>query len=350
MAMVSWTRIPPVSTPLSRRKMVPPVRGSPASIARCTGAAPRHLGSRLPCRLTAPNRVAPRTSGGSTTKATTTRRSACRSRKAWAKDGSFTSGTSRTGNANLLAISLTAVGTGFNPRPAMRSGCVPTRTISWEPLANPSRQVAATGGVPRKTTRIYAPAWMMVPDWPSRIRRSDPTPVHPEMTTPATPEATVWAHPRSLGIIPPLATPDSIRPSIAAGSSEAIRFLSASNTPGTSETNTNRVGDQGARQRGGRVVGVHVPRLAVASQAHRAHHGQESARPESFDNFRLHLGDLADLAQRSVFAQRRGEKQPGVHPADPAGLRARCQQKPRPEACSRAPKGSSRPCPWRRRR
>ena len=44
----------PVSSPASSRNVVAPPTWSPARIAACTGAAPRHAGSREKCRFTQP--------------------------------------------------------------------------------------------------------------------------------------------------------------------------------------------------------------------------------------------------------------------------------------------------------
>ena len=46
----------PVSNPSSNRNVLAPVTWSPAMIARCTGAAPRHAGSSEKCRFTQPCR------------------------------------------------------------------------------------------------------------------------------------------------------------------------------------------------------------------------------------------------------------------------------------------------------
>ncbi|SLA05367.1 Uncharacterised protein [Mycobacteroides abscessus subsp. abscessus] len=54
----------PVSSPFSSRKVLAPVVSSPAAIAACTGAAPRHAGNTEKCRLIQPCGGISRTSGG----------------------------------------------------------------------------------------------------------------------------------------------------------------------------------------------------------------------------------------------------------------------------------------------
>ena len=54
MASVTSPYTGPVSSPASSRKVVAPVKASPARTAACTGAAPRQAGSREKCRLTQP--------------------------------------------------------------------------------------------------------------------------------------------------------------------------------------------------------------------------------------------------------------------------------------------------------
>src|SRR5688572_21414245 len=63
------------------------------------------------------------------------------------------SGSSTTGTPASVATSLTADGRGFRPRPAGRSGCVTTPTISCPSSSSARRLGAAKSGVPQK--RIF---------------------------------------------------------------------------------------------------------------------------------------------------------------------------------------------------
>ena len=124
----SWFRIGPVSSPSSIRITVTPVRISPAAIARWTGVAPRHRGSREKWRLIGAERreaerLATQDAG---------RRRRPRSRRAAASASAVAPGPSRTpptsssGAACAVAAFATAVGVSAAPRPASFGGFVTT--------------------------------------------------------------------------------------------------------------------------------------------------------------------------------------------------------------------------------
>ena len=112
------------------RKAVTPLTASPAQMARCTGAAPRHRGSKEKCRLIQPPGTASSNAcGKSMPKATTAATSASRART-WATSSSSAFAGFSTGRPSWSARLATGEAVSFLPRPAGASGRVSTATIS----------------------------------------------------------------------------------------------------------------------------------------------------------------------------------------------------------------------------
>ena len=146
---VSWQRISPASTRFSIRKVVTPVTSSPLITAHCIGAAPRCLGRREGCRLTAPRGGISSSAAGRMRKATTTNRSAFRARSASRKHGSRSFSGCQRGIPWRWAASFTGDEPVFNPRPRGRSGpvTIPATSCSVRPISA-SRPGTANSGVP----------------------------------------------------------------------------------------------------------------------------------------------------------------------------------------------------------
>ena len=135
----------------------PPV-GSPASIARAIGAAPRHRGSsdawmfRLP-----PGHSQSQDSGISRPKSATTRASAWCDASSSRTEESNESGRS-SGRCESKAISETGVGRNCRRRPAGRSGCDSTAQRVWPLVCRRSSATAANDPLPAKISRRGAAA------------------------------------------------------------------------------------------------------------------------------------------------------------------------------------------------
>jgi hypothetical protein len=143
----------PASSSRTIRNVVAPVTSSPAQIACCTGAAPRHAGSTEKWRLTQPFvGIARADSGISAPYATTgTQSGSSAARAAWNSGSRGCTGLS-TGTPSSSARSPTGEATIRRPRPAGASGRVTTPTRSCADAATASRAGSATSGVPAKTT------------------------------------------------------------------------------------------------------------------------------------------------------------------------------------------------------
>ena len=141
----------PVSSPGSIAMMLTPVSLSPDSIARCTGAAPRHRGRRDAWTLMQPNLgISSAAAGRIRPYATTTIKSAAKLRSTDCAPLDLSESGCQTGKSAVSAIFLTGDACSCFPRPARRSGCVNTETISWGLAINRSRCTAAKSGVPAK--------------------------------------------------------------------------------------------------------------------------------------------------------------------------------------------------------
>ena len=145
------------------RKTVAPVTFSPAQMERCTGAAPRHWGSREKCRLYQPIGSASSTSCFRILPYATTA-AACAPVAASSDTNVSSLGSdSMTGRPSSSAACLTGFATSLRPRPVGASGLVSTATtskcsVSW---ANSFNDGTATSGVPANSTfnmrRISSP-------------------------------------------------------------------------------------------------------------------------------------------------------------------------------------------------
>ena len=114
----------PASSASTTRMIEIPVRSSPAMIARCVGAAPRHRGSREACTLSGYLNSANTEAGRICPYAATTIKSAWSSVNALSSlsDRKFSGCLTSTPAAS--ARSLIALWRDFRPRPAGRSGWV----------------------------------------------------------------------------------------------------------------------------------------------------------------------------------------------------------------------------------
>src|SRR5215471_1181598 len=134
------------------RMIVTPVSGSPARMARSTGAAPRQRGSSDRCRFSRPSGAARSTGAGrswpnaATTPASTpaARRSSVTSRARFGV---------RTGRSSSPAAAWTGLGWVAAPRLRRRSGWVTTRATSWPASCTARSTGTAVAGVPKKATR-----------------------------------------------------------------------------------------------------------------------------------------------------------------------------------------------------
>ena len=143
----------PVSSPASSAMMHTPVSVSPASIARSTGAAPRHRGSSEKCTFTNPprQRVEQRlredlAEGDDHAELGARRRRPRRSPRATGR------ACAPAGRAPPRPPSPGSA-LGSLPRPRRRSGCVTTSATSCPASCSAWRTGTASAGVPKKTRR-----------------------------------------------------------------------------------------------------------------------------------------------------------------------------------------------------
>ena len=126
---VSVPNTGPVSKPASILNVEAPVTSSPAMIARCTGAAPRHCGSNEKCRLIQPCSGMPSISAGTRPPyATTGMQAGAIRRSSSAMSASFAGLSTRSPRDSANAA--TGDGVRIRPRPAGASGRVMTASTS----------------------------------------------------------------------------------------------------------------------------------------------------------------------------------------------------------------------------
>lgn len=145
----------PSSMPLVMRKTEAPVNDSPAQIARCTGAAPRHCGSSEKCKLYHPNGNASSTGSLSRRPYATTAPASAPVALSAARNVSSLGSHSMTGSPSSSAACLTGLGMSLRPRPAGASGRVNTATTSKCSVSCASlrNEGTAASGVPANSTR-----------------------------------------------------------------------------------------------------------------------------------------------------------------------------------------------------
>ena len=147
------------------RKTVAPVTFSPAQMERCTGAAPRHWGSREKCRLYQPIGSASSTSCFRILPYATTA-AACAPVAASSDTKVSSLGSdSMTGRPSSRAACFTGFGTNLRPRPVGASGRVSTATTSKCSVssASISNDGTATSGVPANSTfSIESPPYQIL--------------------------------------------------------------------------------------------------------------------------------------------------------------------------------------------
>ena len=181
---VDWARIGPASMPRVMRNTVAPVTSSPAQMARCTGAAPRHCGSNEKCRLYQPIGNASSTSCLSSLPYATTAAASAPVAASSAMKVSSPGSDSITGSPSSMAACLTGLGISLRPRPVGASGRVSTATTSKcsASPANARKAGTATSGVPANSTFTIIDSLIML-HFAAAARHQD-VPPKPSVTRP----------------------------------------------------------------------------------------------------------------------------------------------------------------------